>query len=465
MEVPVFDFHAIHRCRRDGTPWELLRKVPKAVTDQILHFYLKRSDIEDFITSNFKDHKSKIANDYAYVKRALDRNKFQLDWSSIILPALCSYSKCFFVSAYSAANLMQPPPVDASILKREYVKEMIKHRVFVGSLSNSLHFQGYMVIFPEKLDHGYLLCMDPLGCDITMIGIFDQIQNLVNNLTCCRLTEGFIGDGRELPKMKAITVTHPPHLTQRVGSGPDSDVSCSYWTMILLSHWINAFTEKSGGDSDKFIELLDGIFSSHSNSYDFTRVSQQETAVDRNYSIKNIGEYCLLFLQYLAQVEDLKKVVEAHHLKGDTVESVYRGSSNRTYDYLQSIAVPSMYPKYITAGHRAAVSHMENLRKSFYSHTKPGDVKTFLQGLPLIDVVRLSLLGVDNFMTNSVPIDCLVYGKMEAMKVTFVDLVTCKNCRFFINDVNVLIPHIAGRKLKGEGSVGGHDPAVVLIED
>jgi len=391
--APTLDFKFLHPCPDLEGPWKLYRSTPLPILNQAISHFLPREEIIRHILGGMLDYDRSTGIDFAYINQAMNKSQFQWDWGGIMMPPFCADSSAAWLISHDTAPLARSAPITHAESQRPYIQEVASRHVVAGTLSNTLHFHSYLIAFPRHLDHGYVLCMDPLSRDIDQ-EIYSQVVNIAKNLLRVKKTNGELP---VTPRMKAVTVTHPARFTQILG-GAQGDVACSFWATLQAAHWLWAYRKDCKMDPDRFVKFLDESLDTRRGNYDFNLTKNYTAEVDREDTMLSLRRHGCLALQYLAQVADLQAVVDRKGLSGEdfsTFDELLKGDPGIIYQYLTQVASPDVFEKYVMAGTQNAAKHYFDLLSELSACGGESEKRRMLSKLPLIDLVRISLSAVE----------------------------------------------------------------------
>lgn len=398
--VRTFDWKCIHPVTDTVSPWDLLVAVPFVHLERMSK-YVDKEELVKYAMNEPGVGSTDGCDIALLLERVLDRNRFQGAWGNILMPPLCALRGACWADSYACHSLVQSAPIGPNIMRNADVVELAKFDVVAMSRAIDGHFYGCVVVYPRTLDHGYVLCMEPLDS-----GIHSDLQtvfvDIARNLMTVKynlppLSQGAMDKDRPTPAIKMIMVKHPAYMRQKLGE-PDGDLACSFWNMIQLTHWVDCFGRLCNKDSDEFVKFLDKNLDLGSMTYDLCAVRPIECTVHRTKSLETIRYYGLLFLQYLAQYSDLKYIANTK----DPVLNMRELLRNRDecMRTLERKARRSVFGAYVLAGDERSVEHYERLYKE-YTDTDPQLRRKFMDELPAIDLVRFGIFKLVRAMTNA----------------------------------------------------------------
>jgi len=235
--------------------------------------------------------------------------------------------------------------------------------------------------------------MDPLGNTSILPYFRESFVNVAANILQMKKgASGIVHDAQ----IKVVVVRHPDYLTQTLDE-ETGDSACSFWAVVLVSHWIMKFRDHLSKDPDSFTKFLEDTFVGSRGTYDFVKVNSTATEFDRDISMESVRLHALLMAQYFAQLDDLRTVGLSQSPPTPFKELIESGSVpalQMLYDRRRN----RLYSEYRGAGLGGAKEHYQALGREYRaqvaaSRTKE-DLKVYLRRLSNVDLIRICISDI-----------------------------------------------------------------------
>jgi hypothetical protein len=411
------DLFASNTGEHTNGPFQILQKMSD---DELQDFFslngFTESNMDKFVQElsskfTFSDTKSNTFLQHFY---NLFQNKFQISYMDILLKPVCAQipNAIALQDAFvTSTNFFRK----RSILTLKYRdKFIVEKEIFVGHVSNNVHFLGYMIIITKADNFGLIILMDPTGAEAgNRNALKDQIIEKAKFICAVKNHYKVFGTNPP-PDLYQVSVGFPPEFTQKL---PTGDLQCSFWSVIhpwLFLRMYKFNYQRPGGGISAFLKALRRLFPVAGTEYNFMEM-YSGIGIDFKYTFSEIKIYCCLLIQYYLQIKEMSKWNSSKRI----VHKTYSNLETLVMKPQDMLNFSTEYPKtvsknpYVLAGDSKAYAHYKQLKEIYDKKKTDEERNAFVKTLHEIDIFRLTLQKFDTGTNTSFMKRLFVYNKSE----------------------------------------------------